>query len=412
MTMRRSRPRRATWALVATTAILVAACSSGATTAPSQSAALSAPGSVAPASGTASAAPASAAGSPASAGTSLATPDPAAPFLQRVQANTQTTVDTSKWKKTGPYVIDALTQGPINGWGTIFDETIKWAATQTPDVKSLQVFPANGNPDQQTKDMENAITQKPDAIILTPMSKAALSAPTERAMAAGIPVILCNSGLNTDQYVTEVGRNLYLTGFESAAHLAQMLGGTGNVVMFNGIAGVDTAETWKLGAHDAFSQYSGIKIVAEQYANWSPADSKKAMEGILASNPQIDGVWSGGSEMAIGAINALSAAGRPMPKFGVTNPLNGFLRLVTQYNVQFWAAPYPPSVAKLCLDYALKVLAGQSVPKYNDVITLWQGVGSIDNSTINTLFRANCNDDYIGPVFLPDANLKKLNFCQ
>ena len=101
-----------------------------------------------------------------------------------------------------------------------------------------------------------------------------------------------------------------------------------------------------------------------------------------------------------------------MPKFGVTNPLNGFLRLVTQYNVQFWAAPYPPSVAKLCLDYALKVLAGQSVPKYNDVITLWQGVGSIDNSTINTLFRANCNDDYIGPVFLPDANLKKLNFCQ
>ena len=343
----------------------------------------------------------------------LASPDPAnSPFLQRLQANSALTVDTTAFKKDGPYNIAALTQGPINGWGTIFDETIKWAAAQVPDqVASIQVFPANGDPNQQTSDMENAITQKPDAIILTPMSKAALSAPTERAMAAGIPVILCNSGLDTDKYVTEVGRNLYLTGFESAAHLAQMLGGTGNVVLFHGIAGVDTAETWKQGATDAFAQYPGIKIVAEANANWSPADSKTAMEGILAANPQIDGVWTGGSEMAIGAINALKDASRPMPKFGVTNPQNGFLRLVKENDIQFWGAPYPPSVAKLCLDYALKVLAGESVQKYNDVIDIWDGVGSIDNSTIDTLYRAECTDEYIGPVFLPDDQLKTLGFC-
>jgi ABC-type sugar transport system substrate-binding protein len=260
--------------------------------------------------------------------------------------------------------------------------------------------------------MENAVTSGPDAIVLTPMSKAALSAPTERAMAAGIPVVLCNSGLDTDQYATEVGRNLYLTGFESAAHLGQMLGGSGNVVLFHGIAGVDTAETWKQAALDAFSQYPAITVVSEAFANWSPADSKTAMEGILASSGQIDGVWTGGSEMAIGAINALIEAGRPMPRFGVTNPQNGFLRLVKEQGIEFWGAPYPPSVAKLCLDYALKVLHGESVPKYNDVIDLWQGVGSIDNSTIDTLHRPECTDEYIGPVFLPDDQLQALGFCQ
>lgn len=344
--------------------------------------------------------------------TALASPDVAnAPFLQRLQANAETMVDTSAWKKDGPYTIAALTQGPFNGWGSIFDETISWAAGENPDVASIQVFPSNGDPNQQTADMENAITQAPSAIILTPMSKAALSAPTERAMAAGIPVILCNSGLDTDQYVTEVGRNLYLTGFESAAHLAQMLGGTGNVVLFHGIAGVDTAETWKQAALDAFAQYPGITVVGEANANWSPADSKTAMEGFLAANPQIDGVWTGGSEMAIGAINALKDAGRTMPVFGVTNPQNGFLRLVNENDIQFWGAPYPPSVAKLCLDYAVKVLKGESVPKYNDVIDLWEGVGSIDNATIDTLYRPECTDEYIGPVFLPQEQLVSLGFC-
>lgn len=358
--------------------------------------------------------PAALAQSPGTTGVPLASPDPAnAPFLARILENAATTVDTSAWKKDGPYDIAALTQGPINGWGTIFDETIKWAAGQVPDkVSSVQVFPSNGDPNQQTSDMENAITTGPDAIIMTPMSKAALSAPTERAMAAGIPVILCNSGLDTDQYVTEVGRNLYLTGFESAARLAQMLGGSGNVVMFHGIAGVDTAETWSQGAHDALAQYPGITIVAEANANWSPADSKTAMEGILASNPQIDGVWTGGSEMAIGAINALVEAGRPMPKFGVTNPQNGFLRLVLENDVEFWGAPYPPSVAKPCLDKALEVLAGQPVQKYNDVIDTWPEVGGIDNSTLETLYRPECTDEYIGPVFLPDDQLRSLGFCK
>lgn len=408
------------WGVAALLA-LVAGCggAAGPTTAPTRLASASgtaagtAPTTAPAASSGASAVATAPAVSPGSSGGSIATPNVAsAPFLQRVDKNTKTDVDTSKWKKSGPYTIVALTQGPINGWGTIADETFKWAAAQTSDVKSIQVFPSNGNPDQETQDMESAITQKPDLIILNPMSKAALSAPTERAMAANIPVVLCASGVETDDYVTEVGRNLYLTAFESAAHLAQLLDGKGNVVLFHGIAGVDTAETWKQAAHDAFAQYRGIKVVAEAFANWSPADSKKAMEGFIASNPQIDGVWTGGSEMAIGAINALKDAGRPMPKFGVTNPQNGFLRLAKENGVSFWGAPYPPSQAKVCLDVALKVLKGEPVKKYIDVVESWQGVGSIDNGSIDTLYRENCTDEYIGPVFLPDAELKKLNFCK
>src|SRR5690348_9648430 len=127
-----------------------------------------------------------------------------------------------------------------------------------------------------------------------------------------------------------------------------MLDGKGNVMMLNGISGSGTATTWHDAATAAFSQYPGIKIIADQYANWSISLAKTRAAAIIAANPKIDGVWTGGSENAIGAIQAFADAGRPMPLFGTTNPLNGFLRLAKQYNLKFVAAPYPPEVSKLC----------------------------------------------------------------
>jgi ribose transport system substrate-binding protein len=219
--------------------------------------------------------------------------------------------------------------------------------------------------------------------------------------------------VDTDQFTAEVGRNLPQTAYQSATQLAKMLHGKGNVVMFDGIAGSDSAEEWKAAAHAAFEKFPGIKIVAEQYANWSVATATTDMQAILSAHPHIDGVWSGGSEMSLGAINAFAAAHAKMPMFGTTNPLNGFLRLAKQYHLKFYGAPYPPSaMSKVAADVALKILSGKPVKKYTDVINVVSGAGGYTQAKLSSRYVPSMNDDFVPPATIPLTILRKSGFAR
>lgn len=336
---------------------------------------------------------------------------PRSPLAERIAKNSKITVDTSKYKKDGPYTIALITQGPFNGWGKIYNVAARYAAQTSGKVEKTLVFDSFGDPAKQIKAMQDMLAQKPDVIVLTAMSKAALAAPVDRAVRAGIPVVMCGSSVDTDKFVAEVGRNLYDLAYKNALALAKRLGGRGNIMMFNGIAGTDTAETWRQAAKDAFGQYKGVKLVADQYANWSIADSKKAATAIMASQPKIDAVWTGGSEMSIGTILAFTEAKRKLPMFGTANPLNGFLRLAKQYKLKFVASPYPPSMSFYGVKAALDVLAGKPVKKYADVqAPLLKGLTTYTETAIGRFYRPQFNDDYIDPTPLPAATLNKAGF--
>jgi ribose transport system substrate-binding protein len=311
-----------------------------------------------------------------------------------LEQDAKVAVDTSKWKKDGPYTLAALTQGPINGWGLTWDVTTKYEASHNTDVKNLILLPSNGDANKQITSMENVIKQKPDAILLDPLGRAALAASVSRAMAAGIPVIVCGNGVEGKKYVTYVDIDLYAVAYQAADALAKRLNGKGNVVLFHGIPGVDAAETWKKGAEDAFKHYPNIKIVGSEYANWSVATGKEKAAALLAANPTIDGVWSGGSEMATGAILAFKDAKRPQPVYGVDNPTNGFLNLAITNDVKFTAFPDPPAtIAKACIDTAVKVLKGETVQKFVQL-----PAAGYDETQAKEHFVADLNDDFVPPL--------------
>src|SRR5437762_542771 len=186
-------------------------------------------------------------------------------------------------------------------------------------------------------------------------------------MSAEIPVILSANGIQSDTSVKRVDIDMNQAAYQAADGLAKSLDGKGNVIMFSGIAGVDAAETWKKAAEDAFKQYPDIKVVASEYAQWSVATSKEKTAAIMAANSQIDGVWAGGGEMALGAALAYQDAGKTQPKYGFANVLNGFLRLAKENNLTFTGVPDPPSMSKACLDTALDVLQGKPVKKFINV---------------------------------------------
>src|SRR5260221_4225708 len=228
------------------------------------------------------------------------------PYLASLTRRLNETYDTSKFKKNPPYKLALASQGPTNSWATLFDAHARWEVSKLGKdvVSELLYADANGSADKQVPEVEDLLSQNPDALILVPMGRAALSAPVERAMAQGVPVILCASGVDTDNFVTEVGTNLYRSGQAWAQFIVAQPTGKGDIVQMNGIPSVDTAETEAKGAASIWAKNPGIKVLDAQYGQWSTAEAKKIMEQWIAKyGKDINGIWSGGAQMSMGIIS-------------------------------------------------------------------------------------------------------------
>ncbi len=337
--------------------------------------------------------------------------NPKAPAYARILTNEKVSVDTTKWAKKGPYKIAALTQGPINAWGSMYDAELKAAAKKDSDISDLQVFPSMGSAEKQVQNLESLTQQKPDAVIVTPMNVAALSASMTRLQSAGVPVVLCQARSDGAGWVTEVSQPLYPNNFDAAVHLAQMIGGKGNVVILNGAAGVDMADIAKTAVHDALAAYPDIHIVGEGAGNWSTADSKKLAAGWIASGKKIDGVISPGMEMGLGAMQAFLDAGKPLPKIAGTGAMNGFNRLALDNHADFWSKAFTPGVASDCLDTTLKVLRGEKVTKFVDAEKDMSGTWIFDSGNAKETFQPTLADQLpLGPTRMTAAELAAAGF--
>ncbi|HWO70035.1 MAG TPA: substrate-binding domain-containing protein [Actinomycetota bacterium] len=321
--------------------------------------------------------------------------------VQHARWATQT-VDASRFKKDPPYTIATIVQGPTNGWGTIFDVVMNYELERSGLVEEQLYVPWDFTTESQANGIDDAIAKGVDAILLTALSRAGLAEPVQRAVDAGIPVITCMATVEGDAPTVDVSRSIPMMGYDTAKALAEGLGGQGKVVLLHGIAGVDAAEFWRSGALAALEQYPDIEVVAEDYGQWSVADALDKMRAILAANPEIDGVWVGGLEMGVSVINAFKEAGRPLPFIAGTNPINGFLRLAIENDVRFFAAPFPPSASKLCVETLFKVLKGESVPRFIEVADVMEGTQPFGDDRAEEFYRPEFNDDWIGPAVVPD----------
>ncbi len=333
----------------------------------------------------------------------VAEEDPAlaSDYSQAMLRDAKTPVDTSKYKKGGPYTIAVSQQDPSNGWGATYNVSLAAYGKELLAKGILArdlLYSATNDANQQISDIENFIEQKPDAIVVEPLGRAASVAVIERAVDAGIPVVLCANGIESDKFTARVDIDFIEAGYRSGDGLAKLMGGKGNIVIFNGIAGVDSTETWRRGALDALAKYPDIKVIAEEYAQWNVATAKQKMEALMAANPQIDGVWAGGGEMVLGAALAYEDAGKPAPKFGMVNVANGFLRLADKYGYEFVGAPDPPGMSCDCLQTAVDILQGKPVNKFIPLRTLRDGAEPYDHTTFKKWYVSELNDDFIPPA--------------
>jgi len=171
--------------------------------------------------------------------------------------------------------------------------------------------------DQQIALIEDMVTRNVDAIIIAPIDSKAVAPALAQAKQAGIPVINLDNridaeaarsvGLEVDIFISadnEIGGRL------AGAYLATLLGGRGKVAMLEGIPGVDNAEGRKRGFFAAMELFPDIEIVASQTAHWQTEEALNVFTNILQAHPDLDGLFAANDMMALGAIQAIEAAGK------------------------------------------------------------------------------------------------------
>jgi len=171
----------------------------------------------------------------------------------------------------------------------------------------------HGAIEEQVAAMEALISRKVDGIALSALDSKGLAPVVKRAAAAGIPVMLIDGGVETDEanYIALVGTDNVAAAALGADYAASLLSYKGKVAQLEGEPGSEAAALRKQGFHEGIAKYPGIEIVSSITGHWTTPGAVEATEAILAANPDVNLIFASSDLMAVGAAEVLRRAKRP-----------------------------------------------------------------------------------------------------
>ncbi len=162
---------------------------------------------------------------------------------------------------------------------------------------------------KQVEQVESFIAQGVDAIVMNPCEVEASSPAIKLAMNANIPIINVNSETSTKP-TAFIGSDDTESARIAMKHIAEKLGGKGNVIMIHGFMGQAAQLKRDQGAKEVLKANPGLKLLAEQSGEWDRAKGMSLTENWIQSfGPQINAIFAQNDEMGMGAVKALEAAG-------------------------------------------------------------------------------------------------------
>ncbi len=212
-------------------------------------------------------------------------------------------------EETKPYRITLILKNLVNPMWIAVKEGAESAAEKY-GVKLTVLAPLKAdNNEEQIRQVEDAITQQVDALVLIPADSQGIIPAVEKANQAGIPVINVNTKVAGGKTETFVAVENYDAASKVAEAVAERLGGKGKIIILEGKAGAQSAVDLKQGAVDTFAKYENIEIVASQTANWNRAEAMQVTQNLLQAHPDVDAIFASNDEMAMGAVEAVDQAG-------------------------------------------------------------------------------------------------------
>lgn len=209
---------------------------------------------------------------------------------------------------------------PVVGFSQIGAESA-WRVAETASIVAeaeargveLKLVDAQGRMEKQLEALRGFVAQQVDAVILAPQKEQGFEPVLKELKEAGIPVVLVDRGVQADPslYATLIASDFVAEGRMAARFLVGATSGEVRIVELEGTTGSAPAIDRKKGFHEELAAHGRLRVVRSQPAQFSLAEGKKQMEAILRSEAEpFQAVYAHNDDMALGAIEALKAAGR------------------------------------------------------------------------------------------------------
>ena len=197
---------------------------------------------------------------------------------------------------------------------TVLRNSMAEYAKTLPGV-TLQIEDAKDDVSKQLSQVQNFIANGVDAIIVNPVDTSATAAITKAAADAGVPLVYVNrEPIDVDKLGPKaafVASNEAESGTLETKQICKLLGGKGNILVIEGVLSNQSAVQRTKDVHEVIAtpDCSGMKVVAEQTANYDRTQGQNLMTNWLSKGMKFDAVVSNNDEMAIGALQAMKSAG-------------------------------------------------------------------------------------------------------
>jgi ribose transport system substrate-binding protein len=227
---------------------------------------------------------------------------------------------------------------------------------------NLIILDSQNDPAKELANMEDLLTQEVDVILINPTDSDAVGNAIKMANDKGIQVITLDRGANVGEVVTHIASDNVAGGVMAGNYIAELLGGKGNVVELEGIAGTSAARDRGEGFNTAIGS-TEIKVVSKQVADFDRTKGLSVMENILQAQPEIDAVFAHNDEMALGALKAVQASGRDILVVGF-DATDDAVNAVEAGELAATVAQQPAEIGSLGIQSAMSILKGEAVDAF------------------------------------------------
>jgi ribose transport system substrate-binding protein len=227
--------------------------------------------------------------------------------------------------------------------------------------------------DSQVSEVEGFVSRGVSGIVLAPLDEAALVAPVTAAQRSKIPVVIIDSGLKGEDYVSFVATDNEKGGRLGGEHLAQVLGGKGKVVLLRYAEGSDSTNKREQGFLDALKAHPRIEVVSSnQYGGADVEGAYKKSEALLgpfktASGLAIDGIFCPNESTTFAMLRVLQDNGwAGKVRFVGFDASHGLVRALREGQIDALVVQDPVRMGYLGVKTMVAHLDGQPVERRID----------------------------------------------
>lgn len=246
-------------------------------------------------------------------------------------------------------------------WRSAMIESAEAEVARHPGVE-LVVLDGNCDVAKQSNDVDDLLARGVDAIILSPVESAGLAPAADRAVAAGVPLVVLDRDVPADKTVF-IGQSNVEMAKDTAERMIEDLGGEGKIVEITGLSGSSAAVDRTKGLQQALEDAPGIEVIAVGDGEWVREPAVGVMEDWLTKFDDIDAVFSHAEESSWGAQQAISNAGRCEDGIGHYTHDGSSPGFEAVKAGDFQAdGNYSPFIGDIGVRAALMALQGQDIP--------------------------------------------------